>query len=1455
MMYKCIKLPLKMKIKTIDVAAENIPSELLEYIAKNVKLDSRGHITSQFRAFLEMCAHTYSPQLLVIRGEWGEGKTTIYETYANNFKEEYDYETYYLRMDNVINALKIIASIWPNVLSRGKWITAAIIFALRETLYSEKNELIGKITEPSPQVSIETYIENNLNKLCKERKFIIFFIDEFEAIMSKMDEKLGKENLVDTIINGIRGIRGGELNFLRGKISLHLILAMTPYAYNEYIRRLGITWRGWEERRKYIIDLHPLTRSDVRKVITKLSELYFNITNPLKTLFSDERLIDIYYTVSQGNLGALINLYNHTLMYSKQRCKSIFKEDCLCKIDHNIILNALKGFEIYTYVGRTPAIDNMVDEIINKIRNPASRELFKLLIASSSILFEKDLEKEYGDYVDKIVEINSIVNNLLGISRAIFDVYLYEATPEIITILQKVIKGDNDIDDILIRNVTNSIQFELKNKKYIIIPYANPKNDLELSNALEIFNRILSVLLPIELRKTSFKNLIKEIEDVRKRRNLTVLRGYTLTPMFMERVYPPPPVFALDFITERALAVKLWREAARKITEDKGLGEKYIRRQMIEILKNPQFGSPLVKPDRVKRTLYLRINYGNREISIPTLITAKLYWNKDRALELSDKDVYFLIIFTSRNLASQIDRDLAETGLNKYVIIPLNEVRLIQLYSIFAATKESELKSLPMDKIRLHSKLKEILSEIDLQEKIREKITELIDKGYVLSDPLNLDVIRAGKEDPIQKLLNYYAMYLYGGRKFSLEDLWKNNLQKLEKTILFGRKIRKPTIMKVDIESLKPLCDAVAVLRANKLIKKHDSMIEITMSPVENNILFIARRLAKKKLTNKIPVKSVKEHFISIAQTYRNVFEDFYLKLLELRGLIEIEDNYIKLLEKRELYMQAKTRFSNVMNKIRCSFEEIERPLYHIVMFKKKRALIIFLDDILRILEEYNDKLDIFTEAQLKLFIDYLDYVDNILIRLMSEAKEKIVRRMKEVEKELEDIKRMLEDEILIEFNSFIANTKVHSYNIKEYTDLKSKVDSLRYYLKRSRNELRELIKKEWRRIRKTDIKEHPLYYGRDSFEEAYHFNYILYKLSKGYEDLNLQSIKAKLDSILRNNIKEINDTINNIKKIVDELRNYLENYDIPGRYKTYLNLDEVLEQAKINVAPGSILTLDDISEKLRQISGKLKRLNEDLINKKREIISLVKELEELRERINNINKKILEYKGTVQKYANILNLMKKYPQAFKVNYDYFNELEENQKYLDEICHIMENKDLNLTKSIADPKYLDKIKGELDNLDEGIRRIGESLDEINKHIMENYNNFYTSYSNIIRYIGWLHKVISIPKEISFSAAASKKALEDLERAFKYLNVVLLEEVLVRLINNRRILMEFLDSLQERDEVKVFKIIQDLKTSSIRIIELIRLSEVRGISKDKLAKILIDLAEKEVIDIEIKKSRI
>ena len=1358
----------------IDVAFENLPETLKNRIVNlisELELESRGDIEGQFKTFIEICRSSKTPQILIIKGEWGEGKTTIFEIYMKNVERDYPEEfiNYKTRMDRVLDIFEKKVTGYVRV-STAEVFLASLLEDIFLKLKEEGDPLAYSLRELQ-EISSREDIHNAIKLLSNKKKHIIFFIDEFEAIMGRKSTSPSQIDTVKAIIRAIRDIRGGELKSLveNTKIIPHFIFAMTPYAYSEYVHLLGPEYKGWEQRRRYLIELEPLTRKDIELVIKQLiKKVYFNKSVEIEDLFENKRYLEILFTVSQGNFGALIQAFNLLLATARRKHKELFGKEGIVKINADLIIETFTQHKIYTYVGESEGIDRQlyfdIAEFIKRhLKEDIYLSLWKELVASSGILLESEINEP------DLILLNKALYDRLQ-RDAIVEVYLYPISSSLEDKLVEILKRDNaSIEDSKLRISLRRIFVSIDGKRYLPLP---PYDDSMRRHLSSVLSRMLSFSTIITITPNTLRQLYNTLKEYSEQ----VPRGYTLSQHLKERLYPAPPIFVIDFISPH-MALQLWKRAYDDITKDIRKAERNI---MVFIINNilPLYEKiKKVGVDARSNRPFLRYRYGDHEIILRFDVLVSLLFDENIVsyIQQTLESGRIPIIVAKDSVYSELLRKLKEMNINKRtILLSVPEIKLIQLsiiQEILFKKNRREMDESSIDYQKLNSKLLELANSLGIDKEIDTLLDRLREEGYLIED-----LKKVGKN--VDSFLNAYFMLLYGGSEFTIEELWENHLTKLSETLLYGRGVRKPVVLKLDIETPNSLSEFIEPLEENGFIsQKEDGTIKIRTSKVENRIIEILKEY-KDQGQDEVKVDDVKLHFIEISRAKYDIFKDVYLTILEWKGIIEIKNGFIKIIELgyldkklKKLYNDFLKKKAHIMNSMRVK----ENPdIAHIAMFKKKGELIIKIEQLDEIIRSYVSAPAIYklTNAQKRLLIDYIDYVNNVLLEKIEWSIDHIEDISTQISNKISNLYDNI-DSIARFLGTLDPNFEVSLISeINILAKFRSKLDEI---LELKEPKLSQEIKREYSETKakgKRELELHPMF-----FKEETH-NYILYQLIKLRDDIDRYGRYLQ-----REYIKRIQKVINEIiesQHTIKRLRNEIES--IAKEYNLHVQIPEINVKNEYRAQ----LSLSEIYFNLKgYLENILKRHVEELEKVRKSTKSLVGEYQNLMKVIENLNRATKKVKTKLRTFSKFLREIHETELSIPIHINTV-DIRNLEKELSEITQKLDTATDNLGRIFSEEEYIKRIRESLEDIKEDIERINGQLED----------NIRNMRASITQRISEGESIISLLKK--FQRQSSIELPDSLVLQYKEAEKII-GEIKVKLETN-----EFLDN-----GVIIFEEIRDL----------------------------------------------
>ncbi len=208
-------------------------------------------------------------------------------------------------------------------------------------------------------------------------------VDEVESAIRTLR---GAASRVDAAANNAffevgKGLLNPELEAarsLRGRV--HLVLLLTWEAYRlllEMLRAQGVA--GKFLRRVGPLILRPLTKPETVRLLEAYTRILLGVE--AREVLSDPRLLEVFYTISQGNPGAALQLYRQVLLPSVYRCGG----RCICRIGPRELLDLMASASV---TGEEGVAVSPLNEAVAAAALPllGGRPRALLLAASTSVL-------------------------------------------------------------------------------------------------------------------------------------------------------------------------------------------------------------------------------------------------------------------------------------------------------------------------------------------------------------------------------------------------------------------------------------------------------------------------------------------------------------------------------------------------------------------------------------------------------------------------------------------------------------------------------------------------------------------------------------------------------------------------------------------------------------------------------------------------------------------------------------------------------------------------------------------------------------------------------------------------------------------------------------------------------------------------------------------------------------
>ncbi len=873
----------------------------------------------------------------IILGDWGEGKSyTLKKLIPRNIEAN---QTYFFIETNTIKNIfyKNRENLFKLELETEKFLY--LIFKSCQAHLNE-NEIFNQYSSNSPK----DFVYNILREFAQKWNNIFFLIDEFENII------LERENadLIKMFMTGMKAtLEEDEIKIIKDSEGLlQFFINCTPAAYHQIEREPDLEQiMGGINRRLDRKKLNPLQKSEAFDFLQKLQKFVWNNKHPGNSFLRyNNAFSELITKVGLFNFGFmqtyvsdLINDYSKTLDHS-DILKYLLDKQALHSTEDNLVNN-----EIYETI-----LELKPDEI------PISAIDF--LIAHQFPLIESKFLKKFNFNAMNLYSLNQKINSRYNFPMAIS---------------LKKIKGKDDLGLLLFQKFKESgivekdqdgqISYNFNDfvitkncfdEKFYYCEFDEISGDIIkkwfIVDDSENFNEIFS-FKDKNLGKTIFNVYIK---DIRNELEILDENYLILNPKFSNILFPQPIPPELDFILEKEIRDKTWREIEQNLEENFKLyfneGLKSIFNQEFvdsyELLKfdNSKFQSNLIK---IKAKLL--DNYKNA-INIAIIPQySKITLNEIKKLnafllsENKSKDPIFIVmIFHLEPIGDKIrssldfrklvfgeNNDFPNTG----IFLNLRPKIVKNIVAIGKAIK-NELKIVERKKKNL---IYDIFREIKVKDKIKNMGENLPKRGVIVPN-IKVD---DGIDFPSLNKLNHQIIRVIHDDSTDIYEFF-DSLKRLKK---YGSK-GKGIIYK-DIESEDQFNKYKDVLIKNGFfnpVYQTFGQETFQIHPVEEKIIKILNYFKEG-----LKKDELKSFFIDSSDNPNNF--NFFLNSVEFKGYVSKNGkNFIK----NDLTMKSKeicNRVSIFLNEGK--FDDFS--IYHYCNSKNRDSNIITHKLYSVILEKY----------------------------------------------------------------------------------------------------------------------------------------------------------------------------------------------------------------------------------------------------------------------------------------------------------------------------------------------------------------------------------------------------------------------------------------------------------------------------------------------------------------------
>jgi len=1266
------------------------------------KIKSREIVKESIEDFLKYCREeARGTAARIILGEWGEGKTEAYYRYIKPFAEDNGDYALFISASTLANCYedeKTRKLMDTSPLTPLKLLTALFCGIKKEA------EDIYKTLIPSLDGfnDAEEYIEETLKNMLgnyKEKRQIFIFVDEFEELLLNKDTLKG-------IISGIKETINGRYGLIHenGKYegSVHFLISCTPDAYYKLqVHKDTSLIFGGLGRRVNVITLPEIRKKEGIEFLFALLNYSYNGMLPEPLPIENLGVLALLLRISQGNLGVLTNLLTGVLNRAR-------KDEHLEVLNFENMLSFLESEQIFVFGGQTPCIEiETYSKILKLLKDQKNKEIgertekiFKLLIGELKPFSIDELEKRTNSRKQYIQQSINIINDQIRTKEKIEKTILKVA----------LLKEDKTFDDVLKAFDEYIYKDQERNEKRVEIEnYSELLEDFEdkithyFFDGQDIKSQIFLPYEDIDIRvffEGISQDKAREISNMVKRKLCDAEPYYLAGEEILRQIFPTPVPKGLEFIGNREVRMKLWREVSKNLADqyDKYMPEAFLtilkEADIFEIIGKNNFGNYSIvkmkdKTDTTINALFYSINGDVKSQDIEEINS--LLKGIKPPIHLA------IVIFTGDiTLSAQdkiLNKELGEEGENLILNLHLHPTLAKRIICAHRSTIEAR-ENVDFESFKAISK-EIISSDLLFERRIFEWIKTQEEKGVVIGQIVTSTTLKEFSDS-----LKFYLNFI--DEENTPEEIYDKNVNRILKFRKYGS---KAGFLPSDIESLTKMRDLSYDLLNNQFLERRNDKYKVVIHPVEKRVLKILER------EEKITENDLKNYFIIKSKTGRPL-ENVFLNILEYKGMIKKEGKFYTLIEPNEFYEELKREYE----KYKRSIEREEFKKYgHFYVVKEREENLIILQEFDKFITSIFERIESvrYLSEKEDVFLQQISLVKRLLKEFISEF-EPAIREAYKRGKEISEEVRGKFVEIETELREIIKNSKkwlgfdFELESLKEYKDIHTIVNRIKELHAKDYpvNELKEFIDgldKEKKKVFK---------FGR-SPEDTSYFNIKLFQL-EGY--------KEELEEKIKNNlkiVKRIDELFDELNKKERDLKSKLGVKEIPDEYKISKGVLDYLESYQI-IIEKTKLNYKESGINLRDIESAAKGTHESIIERLNELIDCVYILDDIITKEKHFLFDLKNSKQFKEKIKKIFDIgeFSGYISDFEKKLD---EIEEGYGNKNKIFELLKGKNLkkclkDLEKIIDD--WINSIKNSILELEKAWREYIEKTTKFEKRIKE-----------------------------------------------------------------------------------------------------------------------------------------
>jgi len=1015
---------------------------------EDISIPSRQTVIKEIRNFLKHCnKEAREPAARVILGEWGEGKTDIFQRYIKSEAEKKGGHGFLVAASSLGNNL---VRFEEETASESRRFLSAIFETIRE-------EYTGAPVPARGVKLLDEWLEVGLKQLTADRKErkIFMFIDEVEELIHE-PEKLRH------LMQGVKETLNGQFALLsdQGKYgsSLFIFLACTPEAYNQICMDPDIRQVfGGFGRRLSVINVEPVRPNEGVKFLYELLKYSYHGSLPSPLPVSTTGVFYNLVSVTRGNLGLLVSLFSRIMS------KAVGSETEMQVISGDELIDFLQTQRVPFGGVETPCLEpqllKAIEERLTIVgQGEVHANVFKLLLSEQRPFTTKEIAERITS-VEKAPLVKHIIPQLEdGLKQ------LGYAFP-----LSRFLLVDKSIEfDVLWHSLENyHVDGALKIEQAPISrdEFEDRLTFLEFDSQ----NNLTSHLL-IPADAASIRPIVGTISEQKAEELLRILISYKsssdtdvrllLSKEIVNQVFPPPSPPGLEFVQDKNMRLSLWREATQRFTDryaddiPPAVTKLLSVNHKLDIIADNAF--PIGR--RVSVSLIDRQD-PERPFSVQCLISASLGRPSQSEFDSlindleHDQTIHVALVVQSLDLdvSTEIEAYIDQQCSGRVLSIYVHPTFAKQMLATYWALERNLQKN---DKMLTISIEKLFGRDIPLRSAMNRWYPIARNNGIMV------DVMMPHSNET--EFIGVLRLYLNAiAERATEEKVFEFNHRILREIVPFGS---KKGLLPDVAESLERFQIVTADLKANGFLETdQEGLMRVRQTNVERQILSILAR------SDSIDYDRLCRCFI-VRHGQERILERIYLQSLEQRGLIEITGKRTRRIVN---LVDCSANARRVLEKLKGFLVELKEaskePRYqyyaHVFISKQRQVQLIttenyveHLNKVARTLEDCIAGGKVETAAALTVFLSLLmgDFSEILLAktRLASIRALETVEKCDDVyAKAAQDIKSVLsrlqnllpydsqklEISELVKVESLIRS--VHDWEKKEFSDQELKLE------------------------------------------------------------------------------------------------------------------------------------------------------------------------------------------------------------------------------------------------------------------------------------------------------------------------------------------------------------------------------------------------------------------------------